>query len=696
LLNRIARVGLTVLLLVGVAFGATPAPAAAAPPTLTADTLVSGLAYPWDIAFAPNGQMMVTLRGGQVKVYSGGHKNPTLLRTVTIPSVGGFGGEAGLMGIAVDTDFASNGFVYVCATRSYNGSTKNEVIRYRVTGSGAWVEARVIVGGMAAESTHNGCALEMDRFGYLWVTMGDAEVPSRAQSLTSLNGKVLRVNRDGSAPSTNPFVGKPGDDRIYSLGHRNPQGIAFQPGTDRVYAVEHGPNTDDEVNLLAPGGNYGWPCVTGTDDPYNGCSGQYRDAKWESNTPTLAASGATFVSGAQWGDYNGNLWVSTLKWGDPSPGHKMLRFGVAADGNLVGPGDPAAGNCGNPCAASHYDETFGRIRAAVSGPGGQLYISTSNGSNDKIVRISPRIPSVTRTFGNNRNGTAAAISQAEFPTLTSDVMVATGANWPDALAGSAAAGRFGMPILLVGRDAIPPETRNEINRRNPVKIWVLGGPSAVSEAVRADLAQYATSGQVERVSGADRYGTAVAISQRWYAPGVQAAFIATGTNFPDALAGGPAAALRDSPLLLVKPGDIPDSTAAELDRLNPQRIYILGGTGVVSQAVAAELDTYTNGQVTRLAGANRYATAAAVTKHFWGRVSTVYVATGEAFPDALGGAAAAGRASMPLLLSAENSVPWPTGQELLRMGPTRVKMLGGTSALTPAVEARLKALVGTP
>jgi len=687
MLTRFGRIGAVVLLVLS-SFAAAPRPVQAALPTLTTDTLVSGLAYPWDIAFAPNGQMMVTLRAGQVKVYSGGHENPTLLRTVTIPSVGGFDGEAGLMGIAVDTDFASNGFVYLCATRSYSESVKNEVLRYRVTGSGSWTEQRVILGGMAASNIHNGCALEMDKFGKLWVTMGDANVASRAQDPWSLNGKVLRINRDGSAPSDNPFIG--GDtrnDKIYTLGHRNPQGIAFQPGTNRVYVVEHGPDRDDEINLLSPGANYGWPCVTGADHVYTtggGCQTAYSDPRWSSGVPTLAASGATFVSGSQWGDYNGNLWVSTLKWGDPSPGHKMLRFPVQSNGNLSAP-------------ATHYDETFGRIRAAVSGPGGQLYISTSNGSNDKVVRISPRATTVSRTYGATKYGTAAQISKTEFMNLAADVMVATGTNWPDALAGSAAAGRFGMPILLVTRDSIPTETRNEINRRNPAKIWVVGGTSAVSEAVMSDLQQYATGGRIERVSGADRYDTAVEISQRWYSPGVQAVFVATGANFPDALAGAPAAALRDSPLLLVKPNDIPATTAAELDRLNPQRIYILGGTSVVNSAVAAELDTYTAGPVTRLAGANRYGTAAAVTRTFWtSRASTVFVATGLNFPDALGGAAAAGRAGQPMLLAADNGVPWETGQELLRMGPTRVKMLGGPGALPGVTEQKLKALIGSP
>ena len=164
------------------------------------------------------------------------------------------------------------------------------------------------------------------------------------------------------------------------------------------------------------------------------------------------------------------------------------------------------------------------------------------------------------------------------------------------------------------------------------------------------------------------YATAAAISAEFYAPNVPAAFIAVGTGFADALAGGPAAALNDSPLLLVRTDAIPDATSAELTRLQPQRIYILGGPAVVSDAVAAQLDAYTAGPVDRLWGPDRYATAAAVARTFWSR-HMAFVATGQNFPDALAGGAVAGRDGAPVLLAKGSPFPLATGQEILRLGP---------------------------
>jgi putative cell wall-binding protein len=188
----------------------------------------------------------------------------------------------------------------------------------------------------------------------------------------------------------------------------------------------------------------------------------------------------------------------------------------------------------------------------------------------------------------------------------------------------------------------------------------------------------------------------VEISKRWYAPGVASAFVATGTGFADALAGSSAAAMLDAPLLLVRPGDVPSVTATELQRLAPQRIYVLGGTGAVSAAVATQLDAYTTGPVTRLSGADRYATAAAVARQFWNRVPRAFVATGRSFADALAGGAVAGRDNAPMLLVPGTFVPLTIGQEVLRMAPYRLQLLGGTGAISSAADLRLRALIGNP
>jgi len=677
--GHLRRRSLVITLTLGLLAGLLPQAALAAAPTLTTSIVKSGLAYPWDIGFLPDGQMVVTERPGRIRVYASGSPGAALVRTITVPSVRAEG-EAGLMGLAVDVDFASNGYVYVCASRQHSGSGglwRNEVLRYKVSAAGgAWSAPTRILGGMVANTIHNGCAVEMDRFGRLWVSMGDAADGNLAQNRNSLNGKILRMNREGGTPTDNPVIGGV-KNIVYSMGHRNVQGIAIRPGTDQVYAVEHGPSVNDEINRIVAGGNYGWPCHTGASTAACGSSATTIGSLWASGGSTIATSGGTFVGGSQWGDYNGQLFVTTLKEQD------VRRFSINAAGTSLG----------GP--ATHFDGTWSRLRASVLGPGGQLYVTTSDGS-DQVIRISPATRSVNRISGADRYATAAALSASAYPSGATDVMIATGANFPDALAGSATAGRLGMPVLLTSPTRLPAATTAELNRLKPQRIWVLGGTSVVSEGVRAALVPYASSGQVTRVSGADRYATAAQISMRWYAPGVQAAFVAVGTNFADALAGAPAAALRDSPLLLVGSGSIPSSTAAELNRLKPQRIYVLGGTGVISNAVATALDAYTTGPVTRLAGANRYATAEAIIRAFWTKSVRAYVASGANFPDALAGGAVAGRDGVPMLLSEASFVPLHTGQQALRLSPRQLTMLGGTGALNGAVEARLKRLLATP
>ena len=672
--GHLRRRSLVITLTLGLLAGLLPQAALAAAPTLSTSVVKSGLVYPWDIGFLPDGQMLVTERPGRVRVYASGSPGAALVRTVNIPVTAV--GESGLMGLAVDVDFASNRYVYVCASQTVSGAFRNRVLRYTVAADGAWGSMKVLVGGMLAANIHNGCAVEMDRFGRLWVSMGDAGNGNLAQDRSSLNGKILRMNREGGTPTDNPVIGGIRN-IVYSMGHRNVQGIAIRPGTDQVYAVEHGPNVNDEVNRIVAGGNYGWPCHTGASTAACGSSATTIGSLWASGGSTIATSGGTFVGGSQWADYNGHLFVSTLKEQD------VRRFSINAAGTSLG----------GP--ATHFNAAWGRLRASVLGPGGQLYVSTSDG-NDEVIRISPATPSVNRISGANRYATAAALSASAYPSGATDVMIATGADFPDALAGSATAGRLGMPVLLTLPTQIPAQTTAELNRLKPQRIWVLGGTSVISEGVRAALVPYASTGQAKRVAGADRYATAAQISTTWYAPGVQAAFVAVGTNFADALSGAPAAALRDSPLLLVRSTNIPAPTAAELDRLNPQRIYVLGGTAVINGAVASALAAYTSGPVTRLAGADRYATAEAIIRTFWTKSVRAYVASGANFPDALAGGAVAGRDGVPMLLSAKSFVPLHTGQQALRLSPRQLTMLGGSVALEGAVEARLRRLLATP
>ena len=293
-----------------------------------------------------------------------------------------------------------------------------------------------------------------------------------------------------------------------------------------------------------------------------------------------------------------------------------------------------------------------------------------------------------RIAGAERYATAVEISKETFAPGVEAVYVATGVNFPDALAGSAASGGDG-PILLVTKDAIPGATLAELKRLKPKKVIMLGGRGVVSQAVESELKKRATTA---RQAGSDRYSTAAAISASHFDAGVEAAFVATGEDFPDALTGGPAAAKLGGPILLTRKGKLPSATASELRRLRPKRIIVLGGTGVVSEAVERALAGYTAGKVSRLAGADRYSTGAAISEEaFKAGVPVAYVATGVNFPDALAGGAAGAFKDGPVLLVTGTTIPAATAAELTRLKPKSIIVLGGTAVVPETVESALDA-----
>jgi carboxypeptidase T len=293
---------------------------------------------------------------------------------------------------------------------------------------------------------------------------------------------------------------------------------------------------------------------------------------------------------------------------------------------------------------------------------------------------------VSRIAGADRYATAAAVSRASFAPGVPVAYLATGANYPDALAGGAAAAAQGGPVLLTQRGSLPSATATELARLQPGRIEVLGGAAAISDGVLAALDAY-TSGTVRRLAGRDRYATAAAVSAATVPRNVAIAYVATGGNYPDALAAIPLAGQTDSPLLLAYPSSVPAVTATELRRLSPGRIVVLGGTAVVSQSVVAQLDGFTTGSVTRIAGPDRYATAAAIAARFADDRPSAYLATGVAYPDALAGGPAAARAGVPLLLVAPDRLPAPTAGQLGRLTPDRLVVLGGLKAVSDEIAA---------
>lgn len=366
----IAIGGLLVMLTVGAG-----TVAAVVPSTGTA-VIQDGLVNPWDVAFFPDGKMVVTERPGRIRIYASSAIRAPLLST-TYMSAMHAEGEAGMMGVAVDRAFATNRRLYVCVSRDdpATGLWRNQVIAYTVSSTNRLSFANFVIrNGMVAAPIHNGCAVEHASDGKLWISMGDAGDGSRAQNPALLNGKILRANTDGTVPSDNPVF--PGQPRrfVYSIGHRNPQGIAVQPAaTFRVVAIEHGPDKDDEINRILPGRNYGWPCVTGPNIPYqfgDSCSGKtFIRPAWYSGSPTLATSNGAFVVGTNWKEWNGQLFVATLKEQD------VRRFAGNGDATSFAQ------------RQTLFNGRWGRLRAAVFGPYARLYLTTSNGSNDKVILV---------------------------------------------------------------------------------------------------------------------------------------------------------------------------------------------------------------------------------------------------------------------------------------------------------------------
>lgn len=237
----------------------------------------------------------------------------------------------------------------------------------------------------------------------------------------------------------------------------------------------------------------------------------------------------------------------------------------------------------------------------------------------------------------------------------------------------------------------------ELNENNnctwaTVSIPSSGTTVGVTQGGTASCPQPPVPIPVQRLAGADRFATAVAISKARHAPGVPLAYIASGLSFPDALAGGPAAAVQRAPVLLVTRTTIPAVTQQELARLRPGRIRVLGGTGVISDAVAhATAASQTGGGVNRLAGADRYATAARISEvTYTATGGTVFIASGETFPDALAAAAEAGRRGVPLLLARRDVLPAPTTTEIGRLAPTAITVVGGSGVISDAVLAQLR------
>jgi glucose/arabinose dehydrogenase len=309
------------------------------------EIIAENLNTPWAIDFLPDDRMIFTERNGQVSILENG----------SVKSIGNINvvqmGESGLLGIAVDPEFNTNEFVYLY----YTSQSGNRLSRFTLNEK--LENETILIDNIPSGQIHNGGRIKFGPDGKLYVTTGEANNRLLAQEINSTGGKILRINKDGTVPSDNPF-----GNYVYSYGHRDPQGITWNPITKEMYSSEHGATQNDEINIIVKGGNYGWPIYQG-----NESAPGYIKPLIVYTDFTIAPSGTAYN--------NGDLYVAGLR------GSQLRKISLSADGKSVTREEALLTN-------------LGRIREVVLHKG-YLYISTSNrdgrgipqSGDDKIIRI---------------------------------------------------------------------------------------------------------------------------------------------------------------------------------------------------------------------------------------------------------------------------------------------------------------------
>lgn len=349
-----------------VGFGSITPPSTETP-GIDQSVVISGRDRIWDLGFTPESHIIFTERPGNISIFINGQ-----FRVLTRPSDVVAVGEGGMMGMTLDPLFASNRYLYTC----FNTSGDVRLVRWKVAADYTGLQERQdIVTGMTngPGSKHNGCRPRFGPDGYLWVGTGDAKVSGLSVSKTSLNGKLLRVDRDGRGAPGN--LGQGFDARIYNYGHRNIQGVAFfasPRGGSLGVTVEHGPLRDDEVNAIKLG-NFGWDESSNPYDDNAPMTDKTKypdaiDAIWSTGSPTQALSGAAIINGAKWKGWDGAVAIAALN-------HEHLKIlRMNANGQVTR-------------EERLLEDTYGRLRVPVLGPDGNLYVATDG---DKVVRLTPR------------------------------------------------------------------------------------------------------------------------------------------------------------------------------------------------------------------------------------------------------------------------------------------------------------------
>jgi glucose/arabinose dehydrogenase len=324
--------------------------------------LKNDLSFPWEITLSKDGHIWMTERNG--KISSVDPVSGNTIFSYSVPEVESRG-EGGMLGMVLHPDFEHNGFLYVVYDYIKNGDYRAKLVRYTYAANKI-SSPFVLIDNIAAAGIHNGSRLWISN-GTIFMTTGDASNQDLPQQTNTLNGKILRLNLDGSIPADNPFAGNP----VWSYGHRNPQGLVVNNGI--MYAAEHGPSEEDEVNIIEKGRNYGWPNVKGPcdGDELSFCESHHvKEPTWHSGSSTLAVSGLDYYNNNLIPQWKNSLLMMTLKHSS------LIQLTLSADGKSI------TGN------KTWFKNEWGRLRDLCIAPNGKIYLCTSNGSDDLLIEIS--------------------------------------------------------------------------------------------------------------------------------------------------------------------------------------------------------------------------------------------------------------------------------------------------------------------
>lgn len=328
---------------------------------MTARVVADGLYIPWEIIYGPDDHIWFTQKNGYIC-----RMEPVtgVIDTLYHETNSQEQGEGGMLGMALHPNFPSPPFVYVVYNYMQGGNYRERVVKYQYSGN-ALSNPQTVIENIDASSVHNGSRLVMIG-DILYITTGDAADQTQPQNINNVNGKVLRLVQDGSVPLDNPIPGNP----VWSWGHRNAQGMVFANGM--LYATEHGPASDDEVNIITKGGNYGWPNVHGFCNlpaEQTFCNDSNVVEPLRAWSPTLAVCGLDYYNHPMFPALQNSLLMTTLK------DQTLYQLTLNSLGNDI------------TAVTAIPNISYGRLRDICISPTGKIYLSTSNGNDDKIIEL---------------------------------------------------------------------------------------------------------------------------------------------------------------------------------------------------------------------------------------------------------------------------------------------------------------------